>query len=57
VEYKLLLLSSKIMADLIWATTKDSKNAKFGFEYHFDMHDCIFDLEYICTRSELEGFQ
>ena len=45
-QRKLPLYIPRIMADLIWATTKDSTSVHFGFG-----HKCLFNLEHIRTCS------
>ena len=41
---KLPLYIPKIMADLIWATTKDSTSVHFGFGHKCHKHNKLFDL-------------
>ena len=52
---KLPLYIPKIMADLIWATTKDRRSVNFGFGYKCHLHGRLFDLEHIRTCSLLTG--
>ena len=52
---KLPLYIPKIMADLIWATTKDSTSVHFGFGHKCHLHGRLFDLEHIRTFSVLTG--
>ena len=41
------------MADLIWATTKDSTSVHFGFGHKCLLHGRLFELEHIHTCSVL----
>jgi 3-oxoacyl-[acyl-carrier-protein] synthase III len=43
------------MADLIWATTKDSTSVHFGFCHKFHKHNKLFDLQHIGTCNALSG--
>ena len=43
------------MADLIWATTKDSTSVHFGFGHKCHKHDRLFDLQHIGTCSDLSN--
>jgi hypothetical protein len=43
------------MADLIWATTKDSTSVHFGFGHKCQKHNCLFNLEHIRNCSEITG--
>ena len=52
---KLPLYIPKIMAELIWATTKDSTSVHFGFGHKCHKHGRLFNLEHIRTCSELSG--
>ena len=52
---KLPLYIPKIMADLIWATTKDSTSVHFGFGHKCHKHGRLFDLEHIGTCDQLSG--
>ena len=52
---KLPLYIPKIMADLIWATTKNSTSIHFGFGHKCHKHDRLFDLEHIGTCDQLSG--
>ena len=52
---KLPLYIPRIMADLIWATTKNSTSVHFGFGHKCHKHDRLFDLEHIGTSDELSG--
>ena len=52
---KLPLYIPKIMADLIWATTKDSTSVHFGFGHRCHKHGRLFNLEHIRTCNELSG--
>jgi hypothetical protein len=52
---KLPLYIPKIMADLIWATTKDSTSVHFGFGHKCHKHGRLFDLQHIGTCSDLSG--
>ena len=54
-QRKLPLYIPKIMAELMWATTKDSTSAHFGFGHRCHKHSRLFDLEHIRTCSELTG--
>ena len=45
----------RIMADLIWATTKNSTSVHFGFGHKCHKHDRLFDLEHIGTCDQLSG--
>ena len=54
-QRKLPLYIPRIMADLIWATTKDSTSVHFGFGHKCHKHGCLFNLEHIRTCSELTG--
>ena len=54
-KVKLPLYIPKIMADLIWATTKDSTSVHFGFGHRCHLHGRLFDLEHIRTCSLLTG--
>ena len=45
----------KIMADLIWATTKDSMSVHFGFGHKCHKHGKLFDLQHIGTCNLLSG--
>ena len=42
------------MAELMWATTKDSTSAHFGFGHRCHKHGCLFNLEHIGTCSEIK---
>ena len=46
-QRKLPLYIPRIMADLIWATTKDSTSVHFGFGHKCHKHGCLFNLEHI----------
>ena len=52
---KLPLFIPKIMADLMWATTKDSTSVHFGFGHRCHKHGKLFDLEHIGTCNVLTG--
>ena len=52
---KLPLFIPKIMADLMWATTKDSTSVHFGFGHRCHEHGKLFDLEHIGTCALLIG--
>ena len=52
---KLPLYIPRIMADLIWATTKDSTSFHFGFSHKCYKHGKLFDLQHIGTCSALSG--
>ena len=52
---KLPLYIPKIMADLMWATTKDSTSMHFGFGHRCHKHGKLFDLEHIGTCNVLTG--
>jgi hypothetical protein len=54
-QRKLPLYIPRIMADLIWATTKDSTSVHFGFGHKCRKHNCLFNLEHIRTCSEISG--
>ena len=54
-QRKLPLYIPKIMAELMWATTKDSTCAHFGFGHRCHKHGRLFDLEHIRTCNELSG--
>ena len=43
------------MADLIWATTKNSTSVHFGFGHKCHKHDRLFDLEHIANCDQLRG--
>ena len=43
------------MADLIWATTKNSTSVHFGFGHKCHKHDRLFDLEHIANCDLLKG--
>ena len=43
------------MADLIWATTKNSTIVHFGFGQKCQKHDRLFDLEHIGTSDQLSS--
>ena len=52
---KLPLYIPRIMADLIWATTKNSTSVHFGFGHKCHKHDRLFDLEHIANCDLLKG--
>ena len=52
---KLHLYIPRIMADLMWATTKDSTSVHFGFGHRCHKHGKLFDLEHIGTCNALTG--
>ena len=52
---KLPLYIPRIMADLIWATTKNSNSVHFGFGHKCHKHDRLFDLEHIANCDLLKG--
>ena len=52
---KLPLYILKIMADLMWATTKDSTCVHFGFGQKCLKHGKLFDLQHIGTCNLLSG--
>ena len=52
---KLPLYIPRIMADLIWATTKNSTSVHFGFGHKCHKHDRLFDLEHIANCDLLSG--
>ena len=52
---KLPLYIPKIMADLIWATTKDSTSVHFGFGHKCHKHGKLFNLQHIDTSNALSG--
>jgi hypothetical protein len=52
---KLPLYIPRIMADLIWATTKDSTSVHFGFGHKCHKHGKLFDLQHIGTCNLLSG--
>ena len=52
---KLPLYIPRIMADLMWATTKDSTSVHFGFGHRCQKHGKLFDLEHIGTCNALTG--
>ena len=52
---KLPLYIPKIMADLIWATTKDSTSVHFGFGHKCHKHGKLFDLQHIGTCNLISG--
>ena len=54
-QRKLPLYIPRIMADLIWATTKDSTSVHFGFGHKCHKHGCLFNLEHIRNCSEITG--
>ena len=43
------------MADLIWATKKDSTSVHFGFGHNCHKHGRLFDLQHIGNCSDLSG--
>ena len=43
------------MADLIWATTKNSTSVHFGYGHKCHKHDRLFDLENIANCDLLSG--
>ena len=45
----------RIMADLIWATTKNSTSVHFGFGHKCHKHDRLFELEHIANCDLLNG--
>ena len=52
---KLPLYIPRILADLIWATTKNSTSVHFGFGHNCHKHDKLFDLEHIADCDLLSG--
>ena len=54
-KQKLPFYIPKIMADLIWATTKDSTSVHFGFSHKCHKHGRLFDQEHIGTCSALSS--
>ena len=45
----------RIMADLMWATTKNSTSMHFGLGHRCHKHGRMFDLEHLATCSEIQG--
>ena len=43
------------MADLIWATTKNSTSVHFGFGHKCHKHGRLFDLEHIGICDQLNS--
>ena len=43
------------MANLIWATTKDSTSVQFGFGHKCNKHNKLFDLQHIGICNTLNG--
>jgi len=54
---KLPLYIPRIMADLMWATTKDSTSVHFGFGHRCHKHGRNFDVEHVRTCSLITGCQ
>ena len=52
---KLPLYILHIMADLFWATTKNSTSVHFGIGHKCHKHDRLFDLEHISNCDLLRG--
>ena len=52
---KLPLYIPRIMADLMWATTKDSTSVHFGFGHRCHKHGRNFDVEHVRTCNLITG--
>ena len=52
---KLPLYIPRIMADLMWATTKDNTSVHFGFGHRCHKHGKLHDIEHIGTCNVLSG--
>ncbi|MFN9907695.1 MAG: hypothetical protein ACK56F_16480, partial [bacterium] len=45
----------KLLADMMWATTKDSTCVSFGMGHRCMKHNQTFNLDHITTCSEIQG--
>ena len=49
--------SPKALANMIWATTKDSTCVSFGMGHRCMKHNQIFTLQHLASCSEIQGCQ
>ena len=47
----------RLLANMMWATTKDSTCVSFGLGHRCLKHDTIFNLEHLAICSEIQGCQ
>jgi hypothetical protein len=47
----------KLLADMMWATTKDSTCVSFGFGHRCLKHKVLFNLDHLASCSEIQGCQ
>jgi hypothetical protein len=47
----------RILADIMWASTKDSTCVSFGLGHRCMKHNTVFNLDHLASCSEIQGCQ